>query len=167
MPIHFWSTSRTLEEAEKDGFMDFLLGELESISYDSNVTLCLETLRSNVSKVSNAELLKIVESRGGDLGFLVDSGHSQISGDLNETVSRAGKLLKSLHLHDNDGVNDLHQVPGTGVCDWAELAKALSEADYAGPIMYEVGFIPREEQMSALDAIMRNYNHYFRTVSSF
>ncbi|MCK5844421.1 MAG: TIM barrel protein [Victivallales bacterium] len=162
MPIHFWSTTRTLEEVRGDSFMEFLLGELESISYDSNVTLCLETLRSNVSKVSNFELLEIVSAHSDLLGLLVDSGHSRISGDLNEIVRQAGGLLKSLHLHDNDGTKDLHQVPGSGVVDWSELVESLRFADYSGPIMYEVGFIPQAEHLNALDTIMENFKRFFR-----
>ena len=161
MPIHLWSTTRTLNEAKSDHFLEFLLSELESICHDSNVTLCLETVRSNISKVSNFELLKIVKLRSSQLGLLVDSGHSQISGDLNEIILRSIGFLKSLHLHDNDGTNDLHQVPGTGVIDWALLVKNLKTANYAGPIIYEIDFISQENLDSALDATMANYKNYF------
>lgn len=161
MPIHFWSTTRTLADAKNDLFIEPLISEIISICEDSNVTLCLETLRANVSKVSNFELLEIVKAHSSRLGLLVDSGHSQISGDLSEIILQSSGLLKSLHLHDNDGTKDLHQVPGLGVIDWAQLATDLKTANYAGPIMYEVGYINNENVDAALDATMANYQEYF------
>jgi len=162
MPIHFWSQTRTLNEARNDLILDFLISELESISYDSNVTLCLETLRSNVSKVSNFDLLNIAQqSHNSQLGFLVDSGHSKISGDMHNSIIQAGKLLKSLHLHDNDGVNDLHQIPGKGIINWSLLANDLKTVNYSGPIMYEVSYISEKDHNTALKSIMDNYMTYF------
>ena len=35
--------------------------------------------------------------------------------------------LVTLHVHDNDGVNDLHRFPFDGVINWESFAKALSE----------------------------------------
>jgi len=60
--------------------------------------------------------------------------------------------LGSLHIHDNDYKNDLHQLPYLGRLNWAEIAKALGEIDYQGDFTYEVngqlvlgcddGFVP-------------------------
>lgn len=161
MPIHFWSTTRTLDDTKDEMFLEPLISELISICEDSNIILCLETLRTNVSKVSNFELLNIVKAHSSHLGFLVYSAHSQISGDLHETVLKSSGLLKSLHLHDNDGTNDLHKVPGTGVIDWGLLAKNLKTANYTGPIMYEVGYISHDNVDTALDATFANYQKYF------
>ena len=59
--------------------------------------------------------------------------------------------LGALHIHDNDYVHDLHQLPYLGKLNWAEIAQALGEIDYQGDFTYEVndtllrgddGFVP-------------------------
>lgn len=49
--------------------------------------------------------------------------------------------VHSLHVHDNDYRNDLHQVPYRGLIDWNEVTKALGEIDYDGVFTYESGII--------------------------
>ncbi|MHC4871132.1 MAG: TIM barrel protein [Planctomycetota bacterium] len=161
MPIHLWSTTRSLQETEENNVLGDILKELDEICLQYNVTLCLETLRSNVSKVSNAELMNIIKTRSVNLGMVIDSGHSHISGDLHEITAQAGSLAKNLHLHENDGINDLHQVPGSGGIDWARFAENLKQGGYKGPITYEIGHIDKYEIDSALDDTIEHYKKYF------
>ena len=49
--------------------------------------------------------------------------------------------LKALHLHDNDGREDMHVLPlteGTGKVDWDALLKALADIGYEGDFTYKV-----------------------------
>ena len=39
-------------------------------------------------------------------------------------------MLRTLHVHDNDGNQDLHWVPFTGVVDWDDFSKALQEIGF-------------------------------------
>lgn len=75
--------------------------------------------------------------------------------------------MRSLHLHDNDGVNDTHQAPreGTGTIDWSQFTADLKTARYKGPIMYEVGYIRPNEVDRALDDVMKHYHRVFGDIN--
>jgi len=52
-------------------------------------------------------------------------------------VRTLGSRITTLHISDNDGEQERHQMPGAGVIDWAEFTALLDEIGYAGPLMYE------------------------------
>ncbi|WP_284646079.1 sugar phosphate isomerase/epimerase family protein [Paenibacillus silviterrae] len=57
---------------------------------------------------------------------LVDVGHSFINGwDTVELIRTLGTRLSAVHLHDNDGVDDLHQPVGEGAMEWEPIWSAL------------------------------------------
>ena len=45
--------------------------------------------------------------------------------------------LYAVHIHDNDGVRDLHQTPFNGVIDWTDFGLALHEIGFAGVVSLE------------------------------
>ena len=48
------------------------------------------------------------------MGFCFDTGHANLVGiKFQEFIQTLGSRLKVLHVHDNDGMADLHQVPFT------------------------------------------------------
>ena len=65
---------------------------------------------------------------------------------------QAFAVAEALHLHDNDGVEDLHIMPYTGKLDWERVARSLGDIRYKGTINFEVGFsnIPKEIYPQAL-----------------
>lgn len=46
--------------------------------------------------------------------------------------------LHTLHVHDNDFIDDRHNVPFSGKIDWYRITEALGEIDYIGDFVYEV-----------------------------
>lgn len=72
-----------------------------------------------------------------NLGFCYDSGHDfLVSGGFSMLEKYAGRLL-ALHLHDNDGKEDQHLVPGEGRIDWEALRLRLNMAGFGGPLTLE------------------------------
>lgn len=89
-------------------------------------------------------------------GFCLDVGHANILGkNLYQTVLTLGDRLKILHIHDNDGVSDLHTMPYTFMRGWNGLStgwdgflRGLRQIGYKGVLNFETfrcmqGF-PRE-----------------------
>lgn len=77
-------------------------------------------------------------------GFCLDMGHLQlVRRDPYDFIKRMGNRLKILHLHENDAVGDLHQMPYTfGLCDtqgqdWNGIYKALKEIGFDGTLSFE------------------------------
>jgi sugar phosphate isomerase/epimerase len=77
------------------------------------------------------------------LGLCYDSGHASMTG-CQDFVERYASRLLCTHLHDNDGKNDLHHLPGTGVADWTMILGSLKRSGFAGPVNMEIR-IPRDE----------------------
>lgn len=72
----------------------------------------------------------------------LDTGHAFLSGQNPATTARLlGDRLKVLHLHDGDGINDMHIAPTCGYIDWADFIRALHEIKYKGAINFEVDFL--------------------------
>ena len=65
----------------------------------------------------------------------LDIGHSQLKG-LNtspeEMITALGERIKALHIHDNDGIHDLHNIPFSGVIDFNKVVSALKAVNYSG-----------------------------------
>ena len=75
-----------------------------------------------------------------DFVLCFDTGHSAVVGIPPEEFLREVdfKYLKVLHLHDNDGKRDLHQLPYTGTLKWDSIIVALAKGGYSGNMNLEV-----------------------------
>ena len=79
----------------------------------------------------------------------LDTGHCAVFGDSPaQAVRLIGKeYLATLHIHDNNGHNDLHWNPYTGVIDWDDFSAALREIGFEGAVSLETaapGHIPQD-----------------------
>lgn len=79
----------------------------------------------------------------------LDTGHCAVFGDSPaQAVRLLGKeYLATLHIHDNNGRNDLHWNPYTGVIDWDDFSAALREIGFEGAVSLETaapGRIPQD-----------------------
>ena len=80
------------------------------------------------------------------LGFCFDIGHANIVRlDFHDFITTLGSRLKVLHLHDNDGLFDLHQLPFTftktrdnnSSTNWPAFTKALKDTGFDGVLSFE------------------------------
>ena len=80
------------------------------------------------------------------LGFCFDSGHANLVGiDFEDFIKTLGPRLKVLHLHDNDGLRDLHQIPYTftktrenkSSTDWEGFVRGLRGIHFDGVLNFE------------------------------
>ena len=73
----------------------------------------------------------------GYLGLCYDCGHGNHGAGLDRLEELKDRLI-SVHLHDNDGVRDLHRLPFSGTVDWPRLARIMAESAYTKPVSMEV-----------------------------
>lgn len=89
--------------------------------------------------------IAFVKSLGADcFNICVDLGHSAITGRAPEDVIAAmdSRLLKSLHVHDNNLKSDQHIVPLFGSMDYQKIMSALKAIGYSGDLTFEIfGFL--------------------------
>lgn len=113
------------EQAEWDRTEEFL-GSLATMAKGLGITICIENLYTSVgdhiiegpccnAKKAAARIDRMNAKYGAEvLGFCFDTGHANLIGiDFEDFITTLGNRLKVLHIHDNDGVEDLHQIPFT------------------------------------------------------
>ncbi len=78
-----------------------------------------------------------------NIGVCIDIGHAYMSTDAGRQPVRAyleryKDQLIHLHLHDNDGEEDLHQIPGEGTIDWRGVVETIDQIGYRGQAVIEL-----------------------------
>ena len=109
------------------------LRRLVARAEEKNVNIALENLQK-------PEYLDYVFGSvcSDKLKFCYDSGHENCYSKTGDLLDKFGDKLISLHLHDNDGTDDQHRIPGEGNIDWKTIADKLKKKNYSGSISLEV-----------------------------
>lgn len=114
----------------------------------TGITLCVENVHTLPECQDAAKIKTIIKDAGGkNLGICLDTGHlhlTRMSGQTQESfrdfILDAGDLLQALHITDNNGTEDSHQMPFSarrGV-RWQEVMLGLKEIDYKGLFNLEI-----------------------------
>lgn len=172
------------EEAEWQQTEDFL-HQILPIAAKYGIVVCIENLYTgnishlvegpccNASKAV-ARIERINEQYGKEvLGFCFDTGHANLVGiEFESFLMTLGKHVKVLHIHDNDGIRDLHQMPFTFTrtrgnrpsTDWNGFIRALAACDYQGTLNFEtspvIDSFPDELREDALHMLSRIGNYF-------
>ncbi len=74
------------------------------------------------------------------LKICIDTGHALITEGENtkNAVERLAPFCAATHLHDNDGRNDAHLIPGEGAFEWPSFFAALDARGYPGTLALEL-----------------------------
>ncbi|MBL7005538.1 MAG: sugar phosphate isomerase/epimerase [Spirochaetia bacterium] len=77
------------------------------------------------------------------LGICIDTGHanmhhSLIDSPVTEIIKKLKHHLIHLHVHDNGGQLDDHQIPGEGSTNWQEVFSLLQSFGYNEEIVFEL-----------------------------
>lgn len=142
--------------------------QLDSYVEGTGVTLCIENMFS-VPQCRSVEQIKgiIRDSEGKNLAICLDTGHLHLSRChemVKEThrdfILSAGPLLQALHITENNGIGDTHQMPYSaryGI-DWREVMQALREIGYKDLFNLEIlgeREAPRPIKRAKLDFIRK------------
>ncbi len=118
-------------------FMKKLLPEAKK----HGVIICFENMPMNPYPLSTPQhILDFVEEMNDeDFQVCFDTGHAAIfhGKDVGDGLRLLGKHVKTLHVHDNDRTRDAHAFPFTGIIDWADFTKALTDIAYKGVLSLE------------------------------
>jgi len=97
-------------------------------------SICQEPLEAN-------RYIDALNEMAGEerFAFCLDTGHAFMVGmQIDRVIRTLGHRLQTLHLNDNDGMGDQHQMPYTGMLDWAIVYRALREIGYKGMLNFEL-----------------------------
>ena len=179
--IHGLKLARLLgsEEAEwkyTEDFIDFIA----PMAKEMGIVICVENLYDGVGghlvegPCCNAKKAAERIDRINDLyhaevlGFCLDTGHANLVGiDFEDFITTLDHRLKVLHIHDNDGVGDLHQIPYTfartreNKCstDWDGFIRGLRNIGFDKVLSFETAPVltsfPEEMKGEALRLIAK------------
>lgn len=167
------------EEAEWNKTQEFF-EFLAPLAKEYGITMCMENLYNGYgahmeegpgcSAYKAADRIDALNDKYGAevLGFCYDTGHGNLVGiDPYKFITILGKRLKVLHMHENDGIGDLHQMPftftrtreNTSVLDWDGVLQGLKEISFDGVLSFETAPIldcfPEELKDDVLHMIVR------------
>lgn len=162
-------------------FLEFLA----PMAKEMGITMCIENLYENIGghlvegpccNVKKAiERIDTINDKyhAQVVGFCFDTGHASLTGlDFEEFITELGERLKVLHIHDNDGVRDLHQIPFTfsrtrenhSITDWNGFIKGLKNIKFDKTLSFETAPVlttfPGELKKDVLN-IIANIGYYF------
>lgn len=145
---------RDAEAAEESrwGHFDDFARKLAVIGERLNVTYLIENVPRNFPLGHRPELLAARVRGVGSrrLRMCFDTGHAHITGDVVNALRGCLDVIGYLHVHDNNGFEDSHWMPGDGTLPWDRLSRALRETKLSVPCMLEVFYaLERVEQLAA------------------
>lgn len=124
-----WSLNRLLPIAERLG-VALALENINPTPPGSEIVFLLD---------SSAELQQLLsEFPSPALTVCIDVGHAAVADGFLAYWAVAGDRCVGLHIHDNDGHDDLHFVPGDGVIEWDEVIGTLGQSGFDGPLNLEL-----------------------------
>lgn len=93
----------------------------------------------------------------------LDIGHCLLTDHTPADMIRAlgHRHLHALHIHDNDGIGDLHTVPfqpNAAKVDWSSVTDALAEIDYDGELTLETDYFLKNIPSELLPASLKYMN---------
>lgn len=99
--------------------------------------------------VKAAELKAFVDHCNSPLiGACWDIGHGHNStADQADSILLLGDRIKALHVHDNNGKDDLHYVPFMGSVAWEKVMHALYEGGCKADLIFETAFSSMPEAL--------------------
>ena len=97
-----------------------------------------------------------------DISCVIDVGHALVSGmDISALQQKLGSRICAYHLHNNDGIHDLHNRLGSGICNWSSFAENCRTftPDAAGVLEYmdETDLGAFQEDIVFLESLMKTF----------
>ncbi len=127
--IAFLDSSKALERTRKS------VQELERFADEHAVTIALENMPSKINATCTTpqELADVLE--GTNIGVCFDVGHANTNGNVDGFLPMAKRFI-NVHLHNNRGQWDEHNVIDDGTADIEKVVSAL-KGTYKGNLIIE------------------------------
>ncbi len=190
--VHGFKLARDLgsEEAEWVQTEKFL-ESLAPLAKEMKITICMENIYTNIgdhiiegpccdARKAAARIDRMNEKYGAEvLGFCFDTGHANLIGiDFEDFITTLGSRLKVLHIHDNDGIGDLHQIPFTftrsrenvSSTDWEGFIRGLQKIHFDKVLSFETAPVlssfPIKMKQDVLELIARIGDYFVGEIQS-
>jgi sugar phosphate isomerase/epimerase len=139
------------------------LDEIRSFAGQRGVEVLLENIPNGLS--SGERLNEFLATTHLNLNYCFDVGHAHMTNGVAAEFEQMKDRIRSTHIHDNDGENDLHQFPGQGNIDWKHAMGLLRSRPGQYPLLLELKAVPNiehptEEAKRAAEELERFESYY-------
>ncbi|HKD04514.1 MAG TPA: sugar phosphate isomerase/epimerase family protein [Bryobacteraceae bacterium] len=133
------------------------LDELNMFARQRGVQLLLENTPNELATAERLQLFNEITHL--NLNYVFDTGHAHIGAGIAHEFNIMKNRIRSLHVHDNNGKEDQHLIPGAegGTIDWTETMKLLRSKQENYPLLLELREIA--ELPNPLDEVNRAFDH--------
>jgi len=131
---------------------------LAPLARDYSVMLCLENLSDDRIGSLPVELLALVHAADADISVTFDTGHAFIIAErygipLSDFFDVLHPFIKHVHLHDNDGISDLHLPPGEGKIDAGSVLRDIWDVQPENVVLEIRRFTDPENVKESIKAV--------------
>lgn len=114
---------------------------LKQIAQDNDMIIAIENMPTKGLFGKPEHFIKLLNLiNDNHFKVCLDIGHAEIDfvdSSAIEFINKLGDKLVCLHIHDNNKVQDIHQLPYTYSVNFSEITKALKENHYKGDVTFE------------------------------
>jgi len=137
----------------REKYLGLVVNSLEKIqkyAESKGILVSVENLGPDHLGRSPQEIEYIISKLDHKIGFTLDVGHANLTGNLWDYLRNLGKQISHVHLHDNDGKEDRHWRLGKGDLDLDKLLEWLHQIKYKGNLVLEMNHIEDIKYSKAL-----------------
>lgn len=142
MVLHMGMSGEDYVERKFDAAFSSL-EQLNVFGRDRGVEILLENIPNDLSSASRlGSFLKMTHL---DNRYCFDTGHAHMADGVEATFEAMKDRVRSTHVHDNDGANDVHLFPRVaagGTIDWKKTMELLRSRESQYPLLLELAEIP-------------------------
>ncbi len=118
------------------------------------VKVSIENIMGPFVLKSVADFERFYAELDDKIGLALDTGHANLSGEINGFLKAFPNKLVHIHAHDNCGQNDQHLGIGRGNINWKSFAELFTKTSFDGIVIVE--------SIEHLDESMEKLNQLFR-----
>ena len=119
------------------------LEHLRAFAKPLGVQVVVENIPNELS-TPEALIELLHTARFTDIGVRFDVGHAHMSPGVKQAFEALKDLIRTTHVHDNNGERDEHLWPGGGSIEWGETMQLLQSAPHVPALVLEIEGIEGE-----------------------
>jgi sugar phosphate isomerase/epimerase len=147
-----------------------VVSQLAAIAESKRLDLILETRANDIFSSTDAliNLIRevadrlVLKGQAAHMGVILDVAHVHAGKEyLALVIPKLGKLIKLVHLSDNDGTQAFHYPPGKGNIDFLAILRSLARCGYDGNLVIDISGAANilEEAVKARDYFQSLIDH--------
>jgi hypothetical protein len=138
--LHVGTHGERFDEHKFEGAMSSI-EHLHAFAKPLGVGLLLENIPNELT--APEKLVELIHTlHFDDIGVCLDLGHAHIDAGVEAAIETLKPLIRSVHVHDNQGMKDEHLWPGAGTIDWKQAMELLAAAPQVPALVLEVAGDP-------------------------